>query len=66
LAALVAEGEAGVVDAAEVQERSLHVVDVDRVLGDVPGEVVGRPGASLGDWQVLLPERRANSRALGK
>src|SRR4051794_20558779 len=41
LPALVAEGEFLVVDAEEVQERRLVIVDVDRILGDVPSEVVG-------------------------
>ena len=41
VAPLVAEGELGVVDAEQVQDRGLEVVDVDRVLGDVVAEVVG-------------------------
>ena len=41
LAALVAVGQRFVIDAAEVQDGGLHVVDVDGVLRQVPGEVVG-------------------------
>ena len=37
----VAEGEAFVVDAKELENGSLEVVDVDRVFGDVEAEVVG-------------------------
>src|SRR5262249_2501047 len=43
LAALVAESQLRVVDPAEVQDRRLHVVNVDGVGRDVPGVVVGRP-----------------------
>ena len=41
LAALVAEGEPSMVDTAEVEDCGLHVVHVDAVRGDIPGEVVG-------------------------
>jgi hypothetical protein len=41
LAALVAEGEAGVIDAAEMHDGGLHVVHMDAVGGNVPGEIVG-------------------------
>jgi len=41
MATLEAVGEALVVDADLVQHRRLQVVDVDGVLGDVVGEVVG-------------------------
>ena len=41
VAALVFEGEAGVVDAEEVEDRGVEIVDVDGVGGDVVGEVVG-------------------------
>ena len=41
VAALVFEGQAGVVDAEEVEHRGMQVVDVDGVGGDVVGEVVG-------------------------
>ena len=41
VAAGVAEGEAFVVEAEQVQDRGLQVVDVDRVLDDVEAEVVG-------------------------
>ena len=41
LAALVAVGHALVVDAAKVQDGGLVVVHMDRVAGDVPGEVIG-------------------------
>ena len=49
VAALESEGEPFVVDAEQVQDRGLEVVDVDRVAGDVHAEVVGlrrsvRPG----------------------
>ena len=42
VAAGVAVGEPLVVQAEQVQDRRLQVVDVDRVLGDVEAEVVGR------------------------
>ena len=41
LAALVAEGEALVVDAEEVQQGGIEVVDVDGILGDGVSEFVG-------------------------
>lgn len=41
LAALVAEGEALVVDAEEVQQGGVEVVDVDGILGDGVSEFVG-------------------------
>ena len=41
VAALVLEGQPGVVDAQAVQDRGVQVVDVDRVLDDVVAEVVG-------------------------
>ena len=49
VAALEAEGQAGVVEAQQVQDRRLQVVDVDRVLDDVVADLVGagrgcRPG----------------------
>ena len=40
LAALKAMSQTRVVDAAQVHDRRLHVVHVDRVLGDVPTVVV--------------------------
>ncbi len=41
VAALEPVGQLRVVDAEQVQDRGLEVVDVDRVLGDVVAEVVG-------------------------
>ena len=41
LAALVAEGEALVVDAEEVQQGGVEVVDVDGIFGDGVSEFVG-------------------------
>jgi hypothetical protein len=41
LAALIAERQACMIDPAEMQHGGLHVMDVDRVGNDVPGEVVG-------------------------
>ena len=41
LAALVTEGHPLVVDAAQVQDGGLVIVDMDAVAGDVPGEIVG-------------------------
>ena len=38
---LVAEREALVVEAQQVQHRGVEVADVDRVLDDVVGEIVG-------------------------
>ncbi len=38
-------GQSGVVEAEQVEDRRLDVVDVDRVFGDVEAEVVGRPQA---------------------
>ena len=43
VAAGVVEGELLVVEAEQVEDRRLEVVDVDGVLGDVEAEVVGRP-----------------------
>src|SRR6187401_3188153 len=43
VAAAVAVGQALVVDAHEVQNRRVQVVDVDLVLDGVPAEVVGGP-----------------------
>lgn len=40
IAALVAEGEAGVVDAKEVQYRCIQVMYVHRVVSDVVGEII--------------------------
>ncbi len=42
VAAGVVEGQLLVVEAQQVQDRRLEVVDVDGVLGDVEAEVVGR------------------------
>ena len=42
VAAGVAEGQPGVVQAHEVKDRGVEVVDVDRVLGDVDAVLVGR------------------------
>ena len=42
VAAGVVEGELLVVEAEQVQDRRLEVVDVDGVLGDVEAQVVGR------------------------
>ena len=49
LASLISVSEPGVVDTAEVKDRRLHVVYVNRVGGDVPCEIVGRAvnGAGL-------------------
>ena len=47
IAALEAVGQLQVVEAEQVQDRGVEVVDVDRVLDDVPADVVGladRPG----------------------
>ena len=41
VAALEVVGQPFVVDAQEVEDRGLEVVDVDGVLGDVVAEVVG-------------------------
>ena len=41
VAALEPVGQPGVVDAEQVQDRRVQVVDVDGVLDDVVGEVVG-------------------------
>ena len=41
LAALVAEGEAFVIDAEEVEDGGVEVVDVDGVFGDGVAEFVG-------------------------
>ena len=41
VAAGVVEGELLVVEAEQVKDRGLEVVDVDRVLGDVEAQVVG-------------------------
>ena len=41
VAALELEGQPRVVDAEQVQDRGVQVVDVDRVGGDVVAEVVG-------------------------
>src|SRR5262245_43304758 len=41
VAALKLEGQPLVVDAEEVQDRGLEVVDVNGILGNVVGEVVG-------------------------
>src|SRR5262252_9469849 len=62
VAALEPERQFGVVDAEQVQQRRLEVVDVDRVLGDVVTEVVrltvARPrlDAAAGD-----PDREATA-----
>src|SRR5262245_5110307 len=40
---LVAERQLRVVDAEEVQQRGLVIVDVNRVLDNVPAELIGRP-----------------------
>ena len=42
VAALEAVGQLLVVQAEQVQDRRLQVVDVDAVLGDVEAELVGR------------------------
>ncbi len=42
LPALIAEGQASVVDATEMHQRGLHVVHVHRIAGNVPSKVVGR------------------------
>ena len=41
LSALVAVSQPSVVDSTEMQDRGLHVVDVDGIGSDVPREVVG-------------------------
>ena len=41
MSALVSIRQASVVDAAKVQDGGLHVVNVNRVFGDVPGVVIG-------------------------
>ena len=41
-AALVQVGQAFVIDAEQVQQRGVEIVDVHGMLGDVVGEVVGR------------------------
>ena len=46
VAALEAEGQAFVVEAEQVQDRGLQVVDVDLVLGDREAELVGLAVAS--------------------
>ena len=42
-AALVAVGQFGVIDSAEVEDGGLHIVDVDGILGDVPAKFIGFP-----------------------
>ena len=54
VAALGLVRQSGVVQAQEVEDRRLEVVDVDRVLGDVEPQVVGRPQGDPG----LDPARR--------
>ena len=46
VAALEPVGEPGVVEAQQVQDRGLQVVDVDRVFDDVEAQVVGLADAS--------------------
>ena len=41
IAALVAVGEFFMVDAEEVEDGGIEIVDVDRVLGDVVAPIVG-------------------------
>ena len=41
IAALELVGQPGVVDPQQVQDRGVQVVDLDRVVDDVVGEVVG-------------------------
>src|SRR5690349_10213884 len=54
---LEAEGQALVVDAEEVEEGRLEVVDVDRVLGHVHGEVIrGAVGDARLDAAAGHPE----------
>ncbi len=57
VAPLEAVGEPRVVDAEQVEDRGVEVVDVDRVLDDVPAEVVG-----LADDLAPLDRRRRPSR----
>ena len=52
VAALVAVGQARVVDPQEVEDGGVQVVDVDRVLDDVVGEVVG---LAVGDPRLMPP-----------
>jgi len=60
VAALIAEGQAAVVDAEQMQHRRVQVVDVDAILGDVVAEVVGRAvGIAGADAAAGQPEREA-------
>ena len=43
IAALVAEGQLGVLDPQQVQQGRVQIVDVNRVFDDVEAELVGRP-----------------------
>ena len=43
LTALVAERQPCVIDAAQMQDGRLHVVNMDRIFSDVPAELIGRP-----------------------
>ena len=70
--ALVAVGQFGVIDSAEVEDGGLHVVHVDGVLGDVPSEFIGLPVGRSGfdpaprhDPTVGSSEVVASGRLLG-
>ena len=43
LDAVVIEGQPCVVDAQQMQDRGVEVMDIDRLLGDLPTDVVRRP-----------------------
>ena len=62
VAALVAEGEAFVVEAEEVQDGGVEVVGVDGVFGDVEAEVVGLAIDGAGPGAAALGSRRGGVR----
>ena len=55
---LAFEGELFVIDAQQVQQRSLEIVDVYRIFGDVVAKIVG---FAVGDTRVSLPLRPSTS-----
>src|SRR6478752_7082928 len=63
-AALEFVGELGVVNAHEVQDGRLQVVNVDRVAGDVVSEVVGRAVADSGTNATAREEHAEAARVM--
>src|SRR5262249_55005141 len=58
--ALVLEGQSSVIDAQEMQDGGLEVMDVNRVLGDVVTEVIGSAVSDAGlDATAGHPDREA-------